>query len=1152
MDINPIPYSAFVKEDNSIQKLIEQLSALQDKYMELLKVVKADASTTKTSLSAISASTKEGQDSINAAALGVQRLKRLHEELKLAFSEVGREIAKYKDRLADVNKENALNAKIILANDQSLKQLKSELGLLVKKYEELSAEERINGAATQELIDRILFLRQEIKNITANITLQAKASRTQADTTNAVARATDKLIRAYSEETSELFRIKRETDEVLKIKRLEARATDGTANSYNRLAAQYELNMINLNKYSQEVINLSPFLKRQQEESKKMRLEMIRLKEATGNHALSVGNYTKAWNGLGMATQQVVRELPAMAVSMQTFFIAISNNVPILADEIKNLIRQNKEAAKMGRETTSVWKQLAKSLFSWQTLLVLGLTVLSLYGGKLINLIKHLTEAKGVSESLAKAQKAINKAFLDTDNTYTDTIVKYKVLKKEWELLGDSIDKRTKFIEDNADAFESLGVSITTVNDAENVFVNNSAQFIKALELRAKAEAARALAEKEFQKEVEAEAKREDKAKAAQLEAERLKSYKERGLLTPGEQFALTELDSASLQQLKTTMDATFEAMTESQKEAYLNAAKSTFQLQGEQYIDIMTKYLDEADKIATIYGFKPAKGKDGKDGKSKADNALQIEQENLRIRKRYAESITALERDELEKQKKQLIDAYNAEIAELRNKQKNEEKLTDESRKLIDQIISNSAIKLATDLELLEIDFQQRSLNLEKEGLDLRLALMERGTVDYYATRNALLRNQMEYEILENKKQIETLRKDEQAIRDKYGYDILQNEIAMDDLFFEQAQKYQQSEFDLVRHSEYEKNKFRLQQEKDMWTRRLEMAKSGLLALTDLEKATIENILKTLDRQLDELNIGRDLFDLVGLDLDNEQKSAIKEATSFVKENIGAMIDAEIRLAEVKLEKAREQVDRAYEVLQLEMEARNQGYANNVESANKELQLARETEAKALEQKKKAQLAQERLNTIEQASSLITASANIWKTFTTLGPFGIPAATAAIALMFGSFLGAKIRAKQVINTETEEYAEGHVELLEGGSHKSGKDIPLGKTNKGKERRAEGGEILAIVNKRSVAKYGASKIFDIVNSVNKGIFEDKYTNIFNVANHPINTYKSDIDLMDIDSNVKAIREQNEYRYHSDGTGLLVERYKNRTRTFKRR
>ena len=1150
MDINPIPYSAFVKEDNSIQTLIDQLTALQDKYVDLLKIIKTDAGSTKKALSGVSTATADGQNTVNAAALGAQRLKRLQEELKLALSETGREIARYKDRLSSATKENSLSAKTILANNQSLKQLKGELGALVKQYEELSAEERLSGDATQQLTDRILFLRQEIKNVTANITLQTKTSKIQAQATTALAAATQKLINAYSTETSELFKIKRETDEVLKIKKLEARATDGTADSYNRLAAQYELNMINLNKYSQEVIKLSPFLKRQQEESKEMRLEMIRLKEATGNHALSVGNYTKPWNGLGMATQQVVREMPAMAISAQTFFIAISNNVPILADEIKNLAAQNKLAAAAGRATTSVWTQLGKSLFSWQTMLVLGLTVLSLYGGKLIELIKRMSEAKSGAESLAKTQKAVNKSFLDADNTYTDTIVKYKVLKKEWELLGNSLDKRTKFVEDNADAFESLGVSITTVNDAENVFVSNSAQFIKALELRAKAEAARALAEKEFQKEVEDEAKREDKAKAAQLEAERLKSYKERGLLTPGEQSTLTEIDSTSLQQLKITMDATFEAMTESQKEAYLNTAKSTFQIQGEQYVGIMTKYLDEADKIAATYGFKAPEDKN-KIKKDPTSDMQAVEQENLRIRKRYAESITDLERDELEKQKKQLIDAYTAEMAELRNKQKNEEKLTDESRKLIDQIIYNSAIKLNTDLELLEIDFQQRSLNIEKEGLDLRLSLMERGTVNYYATRNNLLRNQMEFEILENKKQIETLRKDEQAIRDKYGYDILQNEIAMDDMFFEQAQAYQQSEFDLLKHSEYEKNKFRLQQEKDMWTRRLEMAKAGLLQLTDLEIETINNILKALDRQTVELDNGRDIFDLLGLDLDSDQKSAIKEATNFVKEQIGSMLQAEIDLAEIKLQKAQEQVSKAYDFLQLEMEARNEGYANNVENAEKELRLAKDKEAKALQQRKQAQLAQERLNTLEQVSSMITASANIWKTFSTMGPLGIPAAIAAIALMFGSFVGAKVKARQVVNEQAEEYAEGHVELLDGGSHKSGRDIPLGKTKNGKERRAEGGEVFAVVNKRSVSKYGTSKIFDVVNSINKGVFEDKYTNIFSPMSYTVDNQSNDIDLIDIDANVKAIRDQNEYKYHSDSQGLLVERYKNRTRTFKR-
>lgn len=1133
MDINPIPYSAFVKEDNSIQKLIEQLSALQDKYVELLNVVKADASTTKTSLSAISASTKEGQDAINVAALGAQRLKRLHEELKLAFSEVGREIAKYKDRLADVNKENALNAKIILANDQSLKQLKGELGLLVKKYEELSAEERINGAATQELIDRILFLRQEIKNITANITLQTKASRTQAAANDAVAKATDKLIKAYSQETNELFRIKRETDEVLKIKRLEARAADGTTNSYNRLAAQYELNMINLNKYSQEVINLSPFLKRQQEESKKMRLEMIRLKEATGNHALSVGNYTKAWNGLGMATQQVVRELPAMAVSMQTFFIAISNNVPILADEIKNLIRQNKEAAKIGRETTSVWKQLAKSLFSWQTLLVLGLTVLSLYGGKLVDWISNLGGADSALKKVTKAHTEFLESLKDGNNEYTNAIESitrlnaiFKNIDGVYLTAKDALEEYNKTLGDAFGHAEDLAT-------AQQSIIDKGDAYIDVMLKMAMANANLAHMSKSM-------------AEATALAANTQITWWDRVVRRFTGEDKRDEKGRSMIIGSKEWVDKVI--LSERQEKA------EKIKEQGKAFYNAYLEGIAEAYKAAEAAGIDLFPGSDlGKVSKEpKGPSDLSIENENIKIRRQYLQSERALERDHLEKRRKELIDAYNIEIQILRNKQKNDERLTQESRDLIDEIMLNSYKKLQYELELLDIEDQQRQLNLEKEGLDLRLSLMERGTVQYYAIRNALLRNQMEYELLENRKQVESLRKDEQAIRDKYGYDILQNEIAMDDLFFEQAQKYQQSEFDLVRHSEYEKNKFRLQQEKDMWTRRLEMAKSGLLALTDLEKATIENILKLLDRQLADLNLGRDLFDLVGLDLDREQKQAIREATSFVKENIGAMIDAEIRLAEVKLEKAREQVDRAYDFLQLEMEARNQGYANNVETANKELQLARETEAKALEQKKKAQLAQERLNTIEQASSLITASANIWKTFSTLGPFGIPAAVAAIALMFGSFLGAKIKAKQVISTETEEYAEGHVELLEGGSHKSGKDIPLGKTSKGKERRAEGGEILAVVNKRSVAKYGASKIFDIVNSVNKGIFEDKYTNIFNVANHPINTYNSDIDLMGIESNVKAIREQNEYRYYSDGAGLLIERYKNRTRTFKRK
>ena len=73
--------------------------------------------------------------------------------------------------------------------------------------------------------------------------------------------------------------------------------------------------------------------------------EMIRLQEATGNHRLSVGNYAKSWDGLGVSVSQVVRELPAAAVSLNTFFLGISNNIPIVIDEIKKVREQNKALA---------------------------------------------------------------------------------------------------------------------------------------------------------------------------------------------------------------------------------------------------------------------------------------------------------------------------------------------------------------------------------------------------------------------------------------------------------------------------------------------------------------------------------------------------------------------------------------------------------------------------------------------------------------------------------------------------------------------------------------------------------------------------------------------------------------------------------------
>ena len=110
--------------------------------------------------------------------------------------------------------------------------------------------------------------------------------------------------------------------------------------------------------------------KKLEQETAAVYKEMIRLQEATGNHRLSVGNYAKSWDGLGVSVSQVVRELPAAAVSLNTFFLGISDNMPIVIDEIKKVRAENAKLRAEGKPTVSVTKRIVSAFLSWQTAIV--------------------------------------------------------------------------------------------------------------------------------------------------------------------------------------------------------------------------------------------------------------------------------------------------------------------------------------------------------------------------------------------------------------------------------------------------------------------------------------------------------------------------------------------------------------------------------------------------------------------------------------------------------------------------------------------------------------------------------------------------------------------------------------------------------------
>lgn len=299
---------------------------------------------------------------------------------------------------------------------------------------------------------------------------------------------------------------------------------------------------------------------------------------------------------------------------------------------------------------------------------------------------------------------------------------------------------------------------------------------------------------------------------------------------------------------------------------------------------------------------------------------------------------------------------------------------------------------------------------------------------------------------------------------------------------------------------------------------------------------------------------MANDLFDVFGIHLGDEgegeeildqRKEMLKQAIDSVRESVSSLVDSWREQAHAAVEAADSQVDAAQKIVDAEKEAAAQGYAANVERAEAELALAKKNQKEAIAEERKAQKAQMAIDTMTQASSLVTASANIWKSLSGIPMVGPALAVAALALMWGSFAASKIKAAQL---SKESYGDGTVELLKGGSHASGHDIYLGMTEDGKERHAEGGEYFAVINKRNSRKYG-SIIPDVINSFNDGTFAEKYMRSGEAMKGYAVQLMGGTDLSRVEAGIDAIRRQGEESRTTEG-GYTVIRYKNLTRRVK--
>lgn len=138
-----------------------------------------------------------------------------------------------------------------------------------------------------------------------------------------------------------------------------------------------------------------------------------------GNLPQQTEQTTRQFNQLGISIQQVARELPAFTYSASTGFMAISNNLPILADAISNVRKENAALVAAGKTAVPVWRQVAGSLLSWQTALVVGITALTMYSPQIISFVRNLFSLSDATNQSRKAMEALKNT---TESYNTDLL----------------------------------------------------------------------------------------------------------------------------------------------------------------------------------------------------------------------------------------------------------------------------------------------------------------------------------------------------------------------------------------------------------------------------------------------------------------------------------------------------------------------------------------------------------------------------------------------------------------------------------------------------------------------------------------------------------------------------------------------------------